>query len=163
ALPKDVRHGHRTRLDVVGACLLALGLFFLVFAVTEGPDQGWAANLGHSLSLGGSRLWPSSWPVSPVPLAAVISMAALAPLLVYERRKAAAGSSALVDLAMFERRSVSAGLVTAATVVMAQAGMMFVLAIFLQATHSLDAVTAGRWLLPVGLAVLAGAQLGGRG
>ena len=121
------------------------------------------ANRGHGLSLGGTRIWSASWPISPVPLAAAIAVAALAAFLGYERNEAAAGRSALVDLAMFARRSVSGGLVTAATVVMAQAGMMFVLAVFLQATHRLDAVTAGRWLLPVGLAVLAGAQLGGRG
>jgi len=163
ALPSDVRRERRTRLDVVGAGLLALGLFFVVFAVTEGPDQGWAANQGHGLSVGGTRIWSASWPISPVPLAALIAIAVLAAFVGYERHEAAAGRSALVDLAMFARRSVSGGLATAATVVMAQAGMMFVLAVFLQATHHLDAVTAGRWLLPVGLAVLAGAQLGGRG
>jgi MFS family permease len=45
---------------------------------------------------------------------------------------------------------------------MAQAGMMFVLAVFLQATHHLTPVSAGRRLLPVGLAVLVGTQIGSR-
>ena len=68
----------------------------------------------------------------------------------------------MVDLRLFGNRAFSGGLITAGTVVMAQAGMMFVLAVFLQSTHHLAPVSAGRWLLPVGLAVLVGAQIGGR-
>ena len=67
-----------------------------------------------------------------------------------------------MDLRLFSSHAFAGGLVTAATVVMAQAGTMFVLAVFLQATHHLAPINAGRWLLPVGLAVLVGAQIGGR-
>jgi MFS family permease len=162
ALPPDLRRERRQRLDAGGAVLLALSLFFLVFAVTEGPDHGWWANRGTDLGLGSLTLWSSSWALSPVVGAAAIAVVGLLAFVGVERRKARAGRDPLVELGLFTNRDFSGGLVTAATVVMAQAGLMFVLAVYLQATHRLQPVAAGRWLLPVGLGVLAGAQLGGR-
>jgi predicted MFS family arabinose efflux permease len=94
--------------------------------------------------------------------AAGIAIVSLLCFLGFERRQERTHRDPLLQLALFSRRGFSSGLVTAATVVMAQAGMMFVLGIFLQATHHLSPKDAGLWLLPVGLAVLVGAQLGGR-
>jgi DHA2 family multidrug resistance protein-like MFS transporter len=113
--------------------------------------------------LGGVTLWSSAWPVSPAPAAVAVAMLALGGFVRHERSAARSGRDPLVDLRLFANRGFSSGLITAATVVMAQAGTMFVLAVFLQATHRLKPVTAGQWLLPVGIAVLVGAQLGGRG
>jgi EmrB/QacA subfamily drug resistance transporter len=163
ALPPDARREHRPRLDIGGAALLAVGLFFVVFAVTEGPDHGWWANRGQGLALGSVTLWSSTWPISPVVAAVTIAVAALLAFVGFERAMARGHRDPLIDPRLFTNRGVSGGLITAATVVMAQAGLMFVLAVFLQATHHLQPVTAGRWLLPVGLAVLAGAQAGGVG
>ncbi len=163
ALPKDVHRQQRPRLDLGGAALLALGLFCLVFAVTEGPDHGWFANRGARLAIGGATVWPSTWSLSPVVVAAGTALVSLLSFLRFERRQARTHRDPIIQLALFARRGFSSGLVTAATVVMAQAGVMFVLGIFLQATHHLSPIDAGLWLLPVGLAVLVGAQLGGRG
>jgi MFS family permease len=163
ALPKDVHRPRRPRLDLGGAALLALGLFCLVFAVTEGPDHGWFANRGARLAISGATVWPSTWPESPVVPALSIAIVSLLCFAAFERRQGRTRRDPIIQLALFSRRGFSTGLVTAATVVMAQAGVMFVLGIFLQATHHLSPVDAGLWLLPVGLAVLVGAQLGGRG
>jgi len=163
ALPKDALSDRRPRLDLGGAALLALGLFCLVFAVTEGSDHGWLVNRGAPLAIGGATVWPSTWPVSPIVAAAGVAIAALLGFLSLERQQERAHRDPIIQLALFSRRGFSSGLVTAATVVMAQAGVMFVLGIFLQATHRLSPIDAGLWLLPVGLAVLVGAQLGGRG
>ncbi len=92
-----------------------------------------------------------------------IAIVSLLYFAAFERRQGRTRRDPIIQLALFSRRGFSTGLVTAATVVMAQAGVMFVLGIFLQATHHLSPVDAGLWLLPVGLAVLVGAQLGGRG
>jgi len=163
ALPKDVYRPRRPRLDLGGAALLALGLFCLVFAVTEGPDHGWFANRGARLAIGGATVWPSTWPVSPVVPGLSVAIVSLLCFAAFERRQGRTRRDPIIQLALFSRRGFSTGLVTAAAVVMAQAGVMFVLAIFLQATHHLSPIDAGLWLLPVGLAVLVGAQLGGRG
>jgi predicted MFS family arabinose efflux permease len=162
ALPADVRRDRRLRLDLPGAVLAAAGLLLVVFAVTEGTSHGWLVNRGVGLALGGMALWKASWPLSPVAVAMGAAAVGLAGFVLFERRKGQSGRDPLVDLGLFGNRAFSGGLVTAATVVMAQAGVMFILAVFLQATHHLTAVSAGRWLLPVGLAVLVGAQVGGR-
>jgi MFS family permease len=161
-LPRDKRSDRRPRVEVGGAAFLAAGLFFLVFALTEAPDHGWLANRGDGFALGGVTVWSGSWPLSPVVAAAAAGVACAAGFVACERRAARSAREPLVERRLFRRRSFGGGLMTAAAVVMAQAGTMFVLTIFLQATHRLDAVTAGRWLLPVGVAVLVGAQLGGR-
>lgn len=150
ALPRrdrDQRRG-RARFDIVGAAFLAVGLFLVVFALTEAPDHGWLANRGSS-----------SWPLSPSAVALAVAVLALAAFVAVESR---ARVEPLIDMRLFSSRSFGGGLITAATVVMAQAGTMFVLAVFLQSTHRLAPIAAGRWLLPVGLAALTGAQIGGR-
>jgi EmrB/QacA subfamily drug resistance transporter len=161
ALPADVGRGRRPGLDLPGVVLAAVGLFLVVFALTEGPDQGWLANRG-GMAIGGVTVWSSLWSVSPVVVAVAVAAVALTGFVLFERRKERSGRDPVVDLRLFGSRAFGGGLVTAATVVMAQAGTMFVLAVFLQATHHLTPVSAGRWLLPVGLAVLVGAQIGGR-
>jgi len=163
ALPRDERRDRHARLDPGGAALLAAGLFLVVFALTEAPDHGWLANRGRGLALGSIRLWSASWSLSPVAAALPIAAVALVAFLRFERRQERVGRAPLITPELFATHGFGIGLVTAATVVMAQAGTMFVLAVFLQATHHLAAIAAGRWLLPVGLAVLVGAQLGGRG
>ena len=163
ALPADERRDRRPRLDFGAAMVLATGLFLVVFALTEAPDHGWLANRGAGLAIAGVTVWSSAWPASPVVVAAAGAVAALLGFVRLEQRGKQSHPEPLVDLGLFHSRAFGGGLVTAATVVMAQAGTMFVLAVFLQATHRLQPIAAGRWLLPVGLAALAGAQLGGRG
>jgi MFS family permease len=68
ALPADIPRDRRRALDLPGAVLAALGLFLVVFALTEGPERGWLANRG-GLGIGGLTLWSSSWTVSPVAVA----------------------------------------------------------------------------------------------
>jgi EmrB/QacA subfamily drug resistance transporter len=161
ALPAGDAGTRRPRFDVAGAVLLATGLFMLVFAFTQGPDQGWLAHTG-ALSMGGATIWPASWPLSPVLPALVASGVALVAFVSVERRKQGLGLDPLFEVRLLETLSFRFGLVTSATVVMAQAGTYFVLAVFLQSTHHLSAIDAGRWLLPAGIAVIVGAQVGGR-
>lgn len=162
ALPRDTRRDHRPRLDLGGAATLAAGLFLVVFALTEAPDHGWVANRGNGLAMAGLTLWRSTWPLSPAAAAIGGAAIGLAGFVWLQRREQRVRHEPLIDLHLFASRGFSGGLVTAATVVMAQAGTMFVLAVCLQATRHLTPITAGKWLLPVGVAVLIGAQLGGR-
>jgi predicted MFS family arabinose efflux permease len=138
-------------------------VFSVVFAMTRGPDHGWWTNRGPGIALGYVTLWSRSRSVSPAVATTGIAVAVLVMFVAFELLRARRRRDPLVDLGLFASRGFSGGLVTAATVVMGQAGLMFVLAVFLQATHHLQPIEAGRWLLPVGLAVLEGAQVGGIG
>jgi EmrB/QacA subfamily drug resistance transporter len=150
----------RARLDLAGAALVAAGLFLLVFTVTEAATYGWFRDL-RAVGIGGVTVWPASAPVSPVPVAAVLSVVLLACFVVVERREEATHRLPLVELSLLRLRSFRFGLSTAAAVVMAQSGVLFVLAVYLQTTHRLSPADAGTWLLPVGIAVAVGAQGGG--
>jgi len=137
ALPATTDRRAMPRVDVAGCVLLAGGLFSLVLGITKAPDSGWLTMV-------------------PAFVAAAVLLSAF---VVVERRQHA---SALVDLELFRVPTFGRGLATSLTVVMAQAGSLYALAVFLQATHHLTPVTAGRWLLPLGIAVLVGARVGGR-
>ena len=158
ALPRGAGRERRWHVDGWGAGLLAGGLFMVVFALTEAPAHGWLTNHGPGIALGALTVWSPGWWLSPAAAALAVAMLSLLGFVRVERRRA----EPLVDLSVFGRRSFGAGLTTAAAVVMAQAGTMFVLAVFLQTSHHLSAIGAGRWSLPVGVAALIGAQTGGR-
>lgn len=157
-LPRDKTSARGGRIDVRGTLLLAAGLFMAVFALTEAPDHGWVANHGGGVALGPLDLWSRNWSVSPVVVAVAIAVVCLVWFVLVERTR----REALVDLSLFGRRTFSGGLTTAMAVVMAQAGTMFALAVYLQTAHHLSAITAGRWLVPVGVGALIGARAGGR-
>ena len=163
SLPAGARRSRRSQIDVPGAVLLSAGLFLVVFALTVAPDHGWLLNHGPGLAVARTTLWSSTWSVSPATAAVGGAAGVLAAFVAAERRRARAGGEPLLEVGLFASHRFASGLVTAASVVMAQAGTMFVMAVFLQSAHRLSAVAAGRWLLPVGIGALVGAQAGGRG
>ncbi|HWW44600.1 MAG TPA: MFS transporter, partial [Acidimicrobiia bacterium] len=57
----------RPQLDMTGAALVAAGMFLLVFALSEGATYGWFRPV-KDFSVGGVQLWPSTLPVSLIPL-----------------------------------------------------------------------------------------------
>jgi MFS family permease len=159
-LPRQRGQSSPPRIDAGGALFAAAGLLLLVFGIIESATYGWIES-ARSLTLLGWTVWPGSAPISPVEVAIVLSAATLGAFLALERRKERLEAQPLVAIGDFQRTSFRYGLLTAATLVMAQAGTYFVLAVFLQTTHHLSAVGTGGWLLMGGLAVLAGAQIGG--
>ncbi len=64
--------GHRERIDVPGALLIASGMFMLVFAISEGATYGWF-DPKKPFGIVGSTIWPTSMPFSIVPVAFVLS------------------------------------------------------------------------------------------
>jgi MFS family permease len=82
--------------------------------------------------------------------------------VVLERRIGRAGGDPLIQLDDLRYRTYRYGLITALIVSMGQLGLSFVLPVFLQDAKHLTAATNGLWMLPSGLCVIAGSQLGGR-
>ena len=151
----------RQRLDVVGAALVAAGMFLLVLGLSEGGTYGWFRPV-TSFSVAGVRVWPSSWPVSVVPLTFVVAVVILTCFYRLERRKERDERGPLFAFGQLRIPTFRFGLLTTMLLAMGQLGLLFVLPVFLQDGRHLSAETNGVWVLPTGLFIIAGAQIGGR-
>ncbi|MFN8026572.1 MAG: MFS transporter [Acidimicrobiia bacterium] len=149
-LDREAPPARRPRLDFVGAVLAAVGLFLLVFGISEGHRYGWWAPLEG----------PSIAGLSVIPFAFVISVVMLVTFVVVERRRERADRDPLFEFAQLRHHSYRYGLLTTGTLAMGQVGQMFVLAYYLQDGRGLSALDAGLWLLPMGPGIIVGSRLG---
>jgi MFS family permease len=122
------------RIDLVGAALLSLALFMLVFPLSIGRESGWP-------------LW--SW----------LMLAASAPLLVmfllFERRKESADESPLVELNLFRNPVFSTGLVLAFLFYL-DSGFFLTYGVFLQIGLQWSGLACGLATLPFGCGAILG-------
>jgi EmrB/QacA subfamily drug resistance transporter len=154
---RDTPTGRHERLDLPGAVLVAIGAFSLVFGISQAGTYGWWHPLADA-----SSLWPASRPVSVTPLLFVLSALALTAFVRVDLAKERRGDSPLFEFGQLRHKCFRYGLVTSITVAMGQLGMLFVLPVFLQDGKQLSAIDNGLWLVPMGIAILVAAQVGGR-
>jgi hypothetical protein len=155
------RADRRQRIDVVGALLVALGTFLLVFGLSEGGRYGWFEPL-RTFSVRGHRLWPASRPVSAIPVAFAGAVVLLGAFWWWERNRSRTGRDPLFEFDLLRHRSFRYGLLTTAVLAMGQLGFLFVMPVFLQDGRHLSAFDSGLWLVPLGLFIMLGAQVGAR-
>ncbi|MDQ1398055.1 MAG: hypothetical protein QOG64_3314, partial [Acidimicrobiaceae bacterium] len=160
-IQKGIRSATRERVDVPGAAMVAAGMFLLVFALSEGGTYGWISPVAE-LSVAGRRVWPSTMAVSLIPIVALVGVVILAAFYRFERAKERAGGGPLFEFSQLRHRTFRYGLLTTAVLAMGQLGLLFALPVFLQDGKHLSAQANGVWILPTGVFVIAGAQLGGR-
>lgn len=116
-----------TKIDVPGAVLCILGLGAPVYALIEGPRQGFAS--------------PAIW----LPLVAGIAL--LGAFIWWERQNRAA----MLPLSLFKIRNFSAGNFATVLIYGALAIATFIISIFLQQVSGYSALRAGLALLPITL------------
>jgi MFS family permease len=155
------RPERRPRVDLVGAALVATGMFLLVFALSEGGTYGWWTPI-QSFTIGNTTIWPSSWPLAMTPVAIALSAGILMAFYFYERAKERRQGDPLFEFALFKFKTYRYGLLTGLVVAMGQLGISFVLPLFLQDAKHLTAQQNGFWQLPTGIFIILGAQAGGR-
>jgi EmrB/QacA subfamily drug resistance transporter len=155
------RATRRTTLDVPGALLVAAGMFMLVFALSEGGTYGWWHGL-KDFTLAGHLIWPSTRAVSIIPVAIAAGTLVLLGFFLVERATERRGRDPLFDFVHLRFKTYRYGLLTGLVLAMGQLGLSFVLPVFLQTARHLSAQENGLWLLPTGLFVILGAQVGGR-
>jgi hypothetical protein len=136
-------------------------MFLIVFALSQGPTHGWIRPL-HDLVLAGRRVWPSSMPVSIVPVALAIATLLLLRFVRVERAKEAGNASPLFPLSQLRVPNFRWGLAVMLSIAIGQLSLSFTLPLFLQEGKQLSAQTNGLWQLPMGAAFIVGAQLGSR-
>jgi EmrB/QacA subfamily drug resistance transporter len=127
-------HGGDTRLDLVGANLVTLGLIAIFVPLIEGREHGWPAWTWASFAAGALLLGVFA---------------------IYQRRVAARGGSPLVHPKLFAERAFSAGLATIVVFYATVASFFLVLALELQDGHGLDALDSGLVFAFEGLGFLA--------
>jgi EmrB/QacA subfamily drug resistance transporter len=135
----------RPQLDVVGAVLSAIGLGLVVFGVLRSSEWGWIEPKPGGTSWAG--LSPTVWLV-------------LGGLLVlwlffrWQARRESRGEEPLVRPAMLRNRQLTGGLVMFFFQFLAQAGLFFVVPLYLSVCLGLTALETGARLLPLSLTLL---------
>jgi EmrB/QacA subfamily drug resistance transporter len=155
------RGERRIRIDLPGAGLIAIGMFTLVFALSEGAIYGWITPL-KDFSIAGHVVWPAHRAISVIPFIAAFSAAVLVCFWFVEHAKERNNGDPLFEFAYLRFRTYRYGLLTGLILSMGQLGISFVLPVFLQNGRHISVWHNGLWVLPSGLFVIVGAQLGGR-
>jgi predicted MFS family arabinose efflux permease len=151
----------RIRIDVPGALLIASGMFLLVFAFSQGGIYGWWRPL-KDFTFSGNMVWPATRGLSATPLIIAVALSLLATFVWLELRIERAGRDPLFEFAHLKLKTYRYGLITVSVLAMGQLGLSFVLPVFLQDAKHLSAATNGLWMLPTGLFLIVGSQIGGR-
>src|SRR3954454_16880288 len=155
------RSGRRERIDVPGALLISSGMLLLVFGISEGSTYGWWKPVS-SFTVAGVELWPTSRPVSIVPVAFALSAVILASFVRVELAKERAGRDPLFEFSTLHRRGFRYGLATLMVLAMGQTSFLLVISVLLQDGRHLSALDTGLWLVPSGVFIVIGAQTGAR-
>ncbi len=159
-MSRSERHA-RIPIDLPGATLIATGMFGIVFALSQSPTYGWLTPK-EALTIGSVDVWPASMPVSVTAFAFVLGVGLLVAFVLVERRKEARDESPLFEISQLRFKTFRYGLVTAVIVALGQLGLLFALPLFLQGANGLSAEQNGLWMLPLGLMMIVGAQVGGK-
>jgi len=132
-----------------------------VFALSEGARYGWFRPL-QPFTLGGAAIWPDDRAVSITPLVMVLAAVVLFCFYRLERWKERHDRSPLFEFGQLRHRGFRYGLITTSVLAMGQLGVFFILPIYLQDAKHLSAETNGLWMVPAGMFIIVGSQLGGR-
>ncbi|MEV4253581.1 MFS transporter [Spirillospora sp. NPDC049652] len=137
-IPADPARGPRRRFDLPGSLTVTGGSTLLVFALVEGPEEGWGAPL--------------------VVGAFVLAVVLLAAFAVIERRSA----DPLMPFRLFRNRSLTIGM-SVTFIYMATFGVLpYFLTVLMQSVHGYSALQTGLAFLVPSLAIATGTQLGER-
>jgi EmrB/QacA subfamily drug resistance transporter len=138
----------RPRLDLVGAALSALGLGLFVFGILRSGEWGWIQPRSGGPSWAG--LSPTIW----------LILGGLLVLWVFfrwEDRVDAHGGEPLVRRELFRNRQLTGGLTMFLFQYLVQAGVFFVVPLYLSVALGLSAIDTGVRILPLSIALLASA------
>ena len=132
-------------LDVVGAILSAVGLGLIVYGVLRSSEWGWIQPKPDGTSWAG--LSPTVWLV-------IGGLFVLWLFMRWQLRREAQGTEPLVHLAMFGNRQLVGGLLMFFFQYLMQAGLFFVVPLFLSVCLGLSAIDTGVRILPLSVTLL---------
>lgn len=133
------------RLDLVGTGLSAFGLGLVVFGILRSGTWGFVQPKADAPELLG---------LSPVIWLILAGGVVLRGFLWWENHRLERGASALLDPAILQNRVLRGGLISFFFQYLLQAGMFFVVPLFLSVALGLSAVATGVRLLPLSITLL---------
>src|SRR5215831_12028476 len=134
-----------TRLDLVGTVLSALGLGLIVYGILR------AGTWGFVQPKEGAPQWLG---LSPVIWLVLLGGVVLRIFMWWELHRLRRGEAVLVDPAMLRIRTLRGGLISFLFQYLLQAGLFFVVPLFLSVSLGLSAVATGVRLLPLSVTLL---------
>ncbi|HEY3577660.1 MAG TPA: MFS transporter [Gaiellaceae bacterium] len=138
----------RPKLDLVGAALSALGLGLFVFGILKSGEWGWIQ----------PREGGPSWgTLSPVIWLLLGGLLVLWGLFRWEDHVEAGGGEPLVRRELFRNRQLNGGLTMFLFQYLVQAGIFFVVPLYLSVALGLSAIDTGVRILPLSVTLLAAA------
>jgi MFS family permease len=138
----------RPKIDLIGALLSAAGLGVLVFGVLRSGEWGWIKPRPEA---------PSWWGISPTIWLVLAGLGILWLFLQWETRRQEKGKEPLVQPAMLQNKQLTGGLTMFFFQYLAQAGLFFVVPLYLSVALGLSALATGARLTPLSLTLLAAA------
>ncbi len=138
----------RPRLDVVGVVLSALGLGLFVFGVLRSSEWGWLRPKPEGLSWAG--LSATIWLI-------LGGMFVIWLFFRWSARRASHGQEPLISPGLLQNRQLSGGLLMFFFQFLTQAGVFFVVPLYLSVCLGLSALDTGVRLLPLSLTLLVAA------
>jgi EmrB/QacA subfamily drug resistance transporter len=144
----DSPAAEKPRLDLVGAALSALGLGLFVFGILKSGEWGWIQPRS------GGPVWAG---LSPVIWLLLGGLFVLWVFFRWEDRVAARGGEPLVRRDFFRNRQLNGGLTMFLFQYLVQAGIFFVVPLYLSVALGLSAIDTGVRILPLSITLLAAA------
>jgi EmrB/QacA subfamily drug resistance transporter len=138
----------RPKLDIVGAVLSALGLGLLVFGVLRSGEWGWIQPKAGGPSW--ANLSPTVWLI-------LLGLFVIWLFFRWQERRDSQGKEPLIRPGMLRNRQLSGGLLMFFFQFLAQAGLFFVVPLYLSVCLGLTALETGARLLPLSLTLLVAA------
>ncbi|MFF1564901.1 MFS transporter [Streptomyces sp. NPDC058293] len=146
----DAAVGERTRIDLVGCVLSALGLGISVYGVLRSDEWGWFQPKPGA---------PSWLGVSLVVWLALAGLLLIWLFLRWEARLVKQRKEPLIDPALLQNKQLTGGLTMFFFQYLLQMGVFFVVPLYLSVALGLSALKTGARLLPLSLTLLAAAIL----
>jgi EmrB/QacA subfamily drug resistance transporter len=138
----------KPKLDLIGAALSALGLGLFVFGILKSGEWGWIQPRE------GGQSWAGLSPVIWLVLGGLVVLWAF---FRWEDRVAAHGGEPLVRRSMFKNDQLKGGLTMFLFQYLVQAGVFFVVPLYLSVALGLSAIDTGVRILPLSITLLAAA------
>ena len=139
---------HRPHLDLVGVAVSSAGLALLVLGVLKSSSWGWILPKAGATSLFGLSL--TIWFV-------IAGLLLLWLFLRYQRRLERGGKEPLIAPSLLHNRQLTGGLITFLFLFLIQAGVFFIVPLFLSVVLGLSPIATGIRLLPLSLSLLVAA------